>query len=339
MIAHRMISVEVALGLVPKPLPAPETVRDLFAYPDPTPPLLIDGVLHQGCKMVLAGTSKSSKTWTLLDMALSVSTGQDWWGHKTTQAPVLYINFELPRWQMQERITALLGARPELAGWEDTTTLWNLRGHAADLTALRPELEKSIADEEFGLIIVDPAYKLLGDRDENSNSDITSLMNEFERLSERTGAAVVIAHHFAKGDASGKNAMDRMSGAGAWARDSDSILIITPHEEENCFTVSSILRCLPSKADFVVRWECPLMKRIALDPSSLRSPSTPRKLWTDLEFIETCVPETPSRLKTIRDLAGKNGGHPRSADRYLKRLVGAGVIGYSAGLYWRKTTS
>jgi hypothetical protein len=311
--------------------------EDFASFPHPVPPLLVHGLLHQGSKMVLAGTSKSSKTWTLLDMALSVSTGQDWWGHKTTQSPVLYINFELQEWNLFERVNSLVLARPELREFVRNFTVWNLRGHAADLSTLRPELEKAMGDQRFGLIIVDPAYKLLGDRDENSNSDITSLMNEFERFSEHTGAAVVIAHHFAKGDASGKYAMDRMSGAGAWARDPDSIMLMTPHEEDDCFTVSSILRCLPPKQDFVVQWNYPLMTLTDLDPSSLRSGGTKKKKWTDREFIERCVPVTPSRLKDIKALTGKNGGSPRTAERYLKRLVDAGLVAFGSGLYWRKS--
>jgi hypothetical protein len=162
-------------------------------------------------------------------------------------------------------------------------------------------------------------------------------VNEFERFSEHTGAAVVIAHHFAKGDASGKYAMDRMSGAGAWARDPDALLIMTPHEEEDCYTVSSTLRCLPRAGDFVVHWDYPLMRVIDLDPSELRSGATKRKKWTDREFMEMCVPEAPSRLKDIKTLTGKNGGSPRTAERYLKRLVDAGLICFGSGLYWRKS--
>jgi hypothetical protein len=131
--------------------------------------------------------------------------------------------------------------------------------------------------------------------------------------------------------------MDRMSGAGAWARDPDAIMIMTPHEEEDCYTVSSILRCLPPKQDFVVQWDYPLMSVTDLDPSELRSGATKQKKWTDREFIEKCVPEAPSRLKIIRDLAEKNGGKQRTVERYLKRLVDAGVIGSGGGLYWRKT--
>jgi hypothetical protein len=338
MIEHRMIRPAVWLGLVPRPFPAIEHTSEIFGDPDPRPALLIDGLLHQGCKMVLAGTSKSSKTWTLLEMGLSVAAGEPWWGHRTCKAHVLYVNFELPRWQVHERLAALYAARPELDAVGAGLFLLNLRGMATDLTSLRPELEKAVDDREFGLIIVDPAYKLLGDRDENSNSDITSLMNEFERFSERTGAAVVIAHHFAKGDASGKYAMDRMSGAGAWARDPDAIMVMTPHEEENCFTVSSILRCLAPKADFVVEWAYPLMRVTDLDPSALKSGATARKKWTDREFIETCVPEAPTRFSDVLKLAEKNGGKARTAERYLKRLVDAGLICYGSGLYWRKST-
>ena len=99
----------------------------------------------------------------------------------------------------------------------DTLHLWNLRGHNADLTLLRPKLEEQLARHQFGLIILDPVYKLLGNRDENANGEIASLMNELEALAQSSGAAVVVAHHFAKGDSTAKSAIDRMSGAGAWA--------------------------------------------------------------------------------------------------------------------------
>src|SRR3569832_2900730 len=134
----------------------------------------------------------------------------------------------------------------------------------------------------MGLIIIDPAYKVLGNRDENANGDIASLMNEFDALCASTGAAWVVAHHFAKGDSTAKNAMDRMSGAGAWARDPDSILVLTPHEEEDCFTVTPILRNLPRLDEFVVRWSYPVMRAATdLNPDALRRPQSKSKVCTD----------------------------------------------------------
>src|SRR5579872_7093000 len=113
----------------------------------PPPPEIIEGVLHQGCKMVLGGTSKSNKSWCLLDLSLSVASGSEWWGRRCVKVPVLYINFELHAWAIAQRLNSLAAARPEckvLADGHHAETLhvWNLRGHNADLTLLRPKLEE-----------------------------------------------------------------------------------------------------------------------------------------------------------------------------------------------------
>jgi hypothetical protein len=218
----------------------------------------------------------------------------------------------------------------------DTLHLWNLRGHNADLTLLRPKLEEQLTKHEFGLIILDPAYKLLGSRDENANGDIAGLMNEFEALAQRTGAALVVAHHFAKGDSTTKEAMDRMSGAGAWARDPDSILVMTPHEEPDCFTVSAILRNLPRLPEFVVAWDFPLMRLAKeLNPDALRRPQAKNKVCSDREFVEQFISEKPTARSGIVAAAKDAGISPATTDRYLKRLSDAGLIRSGSGLYWR----
>ena len=66
--------------------------------------------------MVLGGTSKSNKSWSLLDMGLSVATGQPWWGQRTTKGKVLYANFELHPWAAHFRLNAIAAARPEAQG-------------------------------------------------------------------------------------------------------------------------------------------------------------------------------------------------------------------------------
>src|SRR3954447_19270555 len=216
----------VDLGVAPAPLPQMEFLREFAATVPVPPPQIIEGVLHQGCKMILGGTSKSNKSWCLLDLAMSAASGGQWWGRQCVKVPVVYINFELHPWAVAQRINALASARPECTGIGDTLHLWNLRGHNADLSLLRPKLEEQLMKYQFGLIILDPAYKVLGNRDENANGEIAGLMNELEALAQSSGAAVVVAHHFAKGDSTSKEAMDRMSGAGAWARDPDSIMVL-----------------------------------------------------------------------------------------------------------------
>ena len=330
------IDIAVDLGAVPPPLPEILTLEQLCAVAVAPPPLIIEGILHQGCKMILGGTSKSNKSWCLLDLAFSVASGQPWWGRQCAKLPVVYITFELHVWAVTQRIQALRAARPECQSMDQTLHIWNLRGHNADITLLRPKLEEQLAKHQFGLIILDPAYKVLGNRDENANGEIASLMNELEAMARSSGAAVVVAHHFAKGDSTAKNAMDRMSGAGAWARDPDSIVVLTPHEEQDCFTVTSILRNLPQQPEFVVAWDYPLM-RVAkdLNPDALRRPQSKNKKCLDREFAELFVSTTPTARASIVAEAVKNGISARTADRYLQRLGEVGLITCGNGLYWR----
>jgi hypothetical protein len=86
-----------------------------------------------------------------------------------------------------------------------------------------------------------------------------------------TGAAVALAGHFAKGNAAAKETIDRISGSGVFARDPDSLITFTRHEEEGAFTVDMVLRNLPPVDPFVVQWDWPLFRREAsLDPSRLK---------------------------------------------------------------------
>lgn len=331
------IDIAVDLGVIPPPLPVIVTVRQLAEAAPMPPPQVVEGVLHQQCKMILSGTSKSNKTWCLLNLAVSVASGTEWLGRRCAKMPVLYINFELHDWAIAQRLASICAARPECHGIGDTLHVWNLRGHSADIALLRPKLEEVLDRYQFGLIILDPIYKVLGDRDENANGQIASLMNELEALARRTGAAIVIAHHFAKGDSTGKSAIDRMSGAGVWARDADSLVVMTQHEEDDCFTVNMSVRNLPRVEDFVVAWDYPLM-RVAkdLNPDALRRPQGRNKVCTDREFLEGVLSTGGKAFGTIiRDAAELLSMGRSCAAKYLKRSVDAGLVRVSGGLYWR----
>lgn len=332
---ERATGVAGALGPPEPALPEIVSYEEFVAAAPAAPPQLVEGLLHQGCKLVLGGMSKANKSWSLLELGLSVASGQPWWGRPCSRAAVVYVNFELPAWAMGQRLAALVKARPELA--PNRLHLWNLRGYQADLTRLRPRLEAGLARCGCGLIVLDPAYKLLGERDENANGEIANLMNEFEALAGRTGAGLVIAHHFAKGDAGAKSPIDRLSGAGAWARDPDALLLLTPHEEEDCYTVSSIVRHLPPVPEFVVRWEFPRMHPDAeLNPEALRRPQARHKKCTDHEFLESILGEESRTFSAVITSAQEHFGMARrTAMNYLTRLVSAGFIQSAHGRYWR----
>lgn len=290
-------------GITVNSLPAIIDAATFTATPMPEPPQVVAGVLHRGSKAVYGGSSKTFKTWTLLDLCIAVSTGGDWLGFKTTQGPVLYMNFELQPFAVHNRLLTIAEAR----GCEvpHALRLWNLRGFGRPLSMLLPDLLRQIGGEGYALIVPDPIYKTMAGRNENDAGDIGELCGEIETVAVDTGAAVAFGAHFAKGNASGKEHLDRVSGSGVWARDPDSIITATTHEMEGCFSVEMTLRNFPPPKPFVIRWDFPCMQRDDdLDPSALRQPKSGRSVEFPVETIveHLTVPMTPTAwLKACQD--------------------------------------
>ena len=135
---------------------------------------------------MLGGGSKSFKTWTLSELAICVATGRPWLGFETTRGEVLYLNFELPAFSFEQRGRAICQAMGIAV--PSNLDVWNLRGHAADAKIILPKITQMAKGN--ALIVIDPLYKLLGDRDENTTHMMASLMNEVEKLAVDTNAAV-----------------------------------------------------------------------------------------------------------------------------------------------------
>lgn len=252
------------------------------------PPEVIAGVLHAGSTMVFGGGSKTYKTFCLMDLAYSVSEGLQWWGFETQQGKVLYIDFELQVTQFEDRLKSIIAQKDSTKTESANFDIWSLRGHAADLSLLIDHILEGVKDQQYSLIIIDPIYKALGDRDENSAGHINSLMNEVDKLATATGAAIVIGHHYSKGNQAGKESMDRISGSGVFGRSPDAILVITRHQEDDTFTVDATLRNFRPIKPFCVKFEYPMMKRDdKLDPKDLKKAGAAVKRFTAQQLLDT----------------------------------------------------
>jgi len=283
---------------LPSGIELPELIdaATFITEPIEPPAELVEGILHIGSKLVFGGSSKSFKTWSLLDLAISVATGSQWLGRQTAQGKVLFLNFEIQPHAWQRRIVAVAEAKGAEIKLEHIK-LWNLRGYAADFKILIPRIIQRCRDQNFALVVLDPIYKLYGNTDENSAGNVALLLNALETLATETGAAIAFGAHFAKGNASGKEAIDRISGSGVFARDPDALLIFTKHESDDAFTVEPILRNFAPVAPFAVRWQFPLMQLADdLDPARLKQAGgrpkahDPKKI---LRAIADTTPENP----------------------------------------------
>lgn len=236
-----------------------------------TPPLLVENLLHREAKMILAGGSKTYKSWSLVDLGLSVASGTPWWGLRCAQGVVVYLNFELIQGFLEWRIHYIMKAKKITPPpW---FLYWNLRNKCYNLSTVGNVLRARIAAmrARVDIIIVDPIYKALGGLDENSAGDMTTLMQSVEELSAETGAAIIFGAHFSKGAQAQKEAKDRISGSGVFGRDPDSILTMTRHKTEQSYVVESDLRYVAPLSDFVVSWRFPLMH--------IDEGKDPRDLW------------------------------------------------------------
>lgn len=284
------------------------------------PPELIAGILHQGSKLAVGGGSKSFKTWTLLDLALSVSHGLPWMGHGTIQGRVLYVNFEIQNYPWQGRLRAVAKAK-NITLRTGAISLWNLRGKAAGFKQLLPQIRERVG-VEFSLIVLDPIYKLYGGADENKTGDIALLMNSLEDLAVTTGAAVAFGAHFAKGNASQKESIDRISGSGVFARDPDSLLMFTKHETKDCFTIEPILRNFAPVQPFVVRWDYPLMvPDDSLDPLNLKKQNGGRDQEHDPKKLLGAIANTTAENPISISQWARDAGVSRTTlQGYLEEL-------------------
>jgi hypothetical protein len=251
--------------------PAIVDVHDITgARRPPMPPVLVDNLLHRGSKLLIGGMSKGRKTWVLTDLALSVAAGVSWWGRRTHQGKVLYLNFEIDQAFFGYRLEKLMEAK-NLRPPTGFLRIWNLRGYTEGIEKMAPFIIQQLMGQDYSLIIVDPVYKALGDRDENKAGDIASLCNELERIAVKTKAAIAFGAHFSKGNQAGKDAVDRVGGSGVFARDPDAILTMTAHEAEDCYTVDSTLRNFAPVAPFVVKWDFPLFQMAEEeDPTAIK---------------------------------------------------------------------
>ena len=231
----------------PKPLPEIMSFGQCMDYAtNPANELeeIIEGILHEGCKMIISGSSKAGKTWSLINLAIAASNGMPWLGMPVKQSKVLYLDFELKKYFGTDRIKRVAKAmfKGEIPS-NHYLDYWPLRGHRTELMDLLTKIR--VERRNYDLIILDPYYKLATGIDENDAKAVGEIVNLIEDFSEETGAAIVFAHHFSKGNKSETDHIDRASGSGVFARDPDAILTLTSHEEEEHLILETTSRNCP----------------------------------------------------------------------------------------------
>lgn len=204
-------------------LPDVETYADFMNdLPELSPPL-IEGILRQGHKMLVAGPSKAGKSYALIELCIAIAEGKNWLGAKCAKGKVLYINLELDRASCLNRFNDVYHAMKTEPKNAANIDIWNLRGKAVPMDRLAPKIVRRAVKKNYIAIIIDPIYKVLTG-DENSAEHMAHFCNQFDKVCNELGCAVIYCHHHSKGGQGDKRSMDRASGSGVFARDPDALL-------------------------------------------------------------------------------------------------------------------
>ncbi len=204
-------------------LPDFESMADAWEHLPELAPPLIEGVLRQGHKMLIAGPSKAGKSYALIEMCIAIAEGRKWLGWQCAKGRVLYVNLELDRASCLHRFRDVydsMRVAPQNIGSID---IWNLRGVTEPMDKLAPKLIRRAKKGNYIAVIIDPIYKVITG-DENSADQMAHFCNQFDKVCTELGCAVIYCHHHSKGMQGGKRSMDRASGSGVFARDPDALL-------------------------------------------------------------------------------------------------------------------
>jgi hypothetical protein len=180
------------------------------------PPLqfLVDGLLPCPSLSVVYGGPGSLKSMLLADLAVAVVAGVRWLEplptsetepgvtFATSQAPVLWIDFDNGIRRTDERIEAFARARQLALDAPIHYVSMPQPWLDASKPAMMTELAELINHVQAKLIIIDNLGLITGDTEENSG-EMAQVMGNLRWLCEETVTAVIVVHHQRKSSGAG----------------------------------------------------------------------------------------------------------------------------------------
>lgn len=197
---------------------------DFCAQPSPIK-WLIKHHLQSDALIMVHGPSGGGKTFTVLDMCLSIASGREQWcGHKVRSGAVVYLAGEGHH-----------GLRGRVAAWKQhhsagKLNMW-LSKAGTDLNTVQgyAKVRDNInaLTVKPCLIVVDTLHRfLLGD--ENSAQDAKTMLDACSNLMQEFSCSVLLVHHTGVSD----EAQHRARGSSAWRGALDIELSVIPAKDD-----------------------------------------------------------------------------------------------------------
>lgn len=212
----------------------PRTVTRLpviwYGDEDASPPLswLVKGLLVDGGFSAVYGGPGASKSFLVLDLALHIAHGIDWFGRRVRQGPVLYVSGEgasgmllrMKAWGHEKGN----GSRAPFALVPSSVNLFD-DDTGAEMLIDDVKAHAAALEVPLRLVVLDTLSRMIGSGDEDKARDINVVVQRAEKIQRETGAHVLIVHH------SGKDRDRGMRGSNALLGAADAVIEVSRHEE------------------------------------------------------------------------------------------------------------
>lgn len=194
---------------------------------------VIPGLLHEQERVVVVAGEGSGKTELAMQCGIMTAAGLHLFtAHYTDPARSLIVDLENPSANVQRRARRLTAYAETVRDWDpDRCHIWS-RPAGLDLREAPDQrrLMSVIARTEPRLIIAGPVYKMSVDRGERAEQLHSSVTTFWDRVRERTGAAIWLEAH-APMSQGGRRDL-RPVGSGIYLRWPEFGISLTPSKEE-----------------------------------------------------------------------------------------------------------
>lgn len=169
------------------------TLRELLALPSMA--WRVKKILPKSGLSAIYGASGSGKSFLVIDLLARVSLGMDFYGHKTSPCPVIYVCLE-----------GTGGVSKRMQAWEQhhnkvipntfrvMTDSFSLMNHESQV--LGAVLEQHGLTN--GIIVIDTLNQSAPTADENTSADMGTIITNAMKLQRMTNSLVILVHHTGK---------------------------------------------------------------------------------------------------------------------------------------------
>ncbi len=305
------------------PLPAIEIASKWLQEKFQAPDMILDGVSDLGAKMGIIGDSKAKKTFFCLQLGVFLASAPGpflgWRIPKPRKT--LIVQLEVTKIHYHRRLWEMANAVNVSGQQLDNLGVMNARGYEQ---VLLDELEASIKENGYEVVIIDPLYKVL-EGDENLARDVKPTLQKFDRICEKTGAALVFAHHNPKGTAGDRKAIDRGAGSSVISRDFDAALYLGDHKEEHLFVVEPVLRNYPPQDGFSIRWDRGCFHTDPTPPIVKNSKNSQNEPDVTPDHVDQVLQNGPLPTTEIKNQLHQFGTK-RSAEALVSKMLSDGRL-------------